>query len=56
MFTLCVFIFSSRWWADENASFDIIVQREPVSENIAMTEGWLAMAQMARKHVNDTEI
>ena len=34
----------------------IIVQSEPVSPCIAMTEGGLATAQIARKKVNNTEI
>ena len=33
-----------------------IVQREPVSPCIAMAEGGLATAQIARKQVSNTEI
>ena len=34
----------------------IIVQREPVSPCIAMAEGCLDTAQIARKQVNNSEI
>ena len=45
-FRLCLSDFVKKWWADENAYFDNIVQPQPVSLCIAMAEGGPATAQI----------